>query len=122
MILLIVTEKIFYHHQNLFYKFLKLGKYLEIVLTSLMNCDSILACTLFDKLDGVSPEVDVEPLNLVVVGLLKVSLRSPGLSGLTWNMHFLMKHLTHTNYWVYKNNLFCPLMTGDLNFVAQKHM
>ena len=93
-----------------------------MVLTSLMNCDSILACTLLDKLDGVSPEVDVEPLNLVVVGLLKANLKSPGLGGLTWNMHFLMKHLTHTNYWVCKNNLFWPLMTGDLNFVAQKHM
>ena len=49
-------------------------------LTSLMNCDSILAWTLFDKLDGESPVVDVEPLNLVVVGLLKFKLRLPGLS------------------------------------------
>jgi len=36
-----------------------------------MNCDSIRACTLFDKLEGVSAADDVEPLNRVVVGLLE---------------------------------------------------
>lgn len=88
-----------------------------------MNCDSIRACTLFDKLEGVSAADDVEPLNRVVVGLLKVKLNS-GFNGheITWNMRFSKKYLTRTNYWVCKNSLFCFQMTGDLNFVAQKHM
>jgi len=44
-----------------------------------MNCDSILAWTLFDKLDGESPVVDVEPLNLVVVGLLEYAFLNEAL-------------------------------------------
>ena len=73
-----LSHQVRYQNQNLVYELEY--KYLEMDLTSLMNCDSILAWTLFDKLDGESPVVDVEPLNLVVVGLLKFKLRLPGLS------------------------------------------